>query len=76
MLILSRKVGEAVIVDEKVAVRLLEIKGGQIKLGIEAPNSVGIHREEVFLRIVEENKKAASSSQPADLAGLSRFIQK
>ncbi len=79
MLILSRKVGEAVVVTEKVTVRLLEIKGGQIKLGVEAPSDMAIHREEVFLRIVEENKKAASSTsstQPADLSILSKLIQK
>lgn len=76
MLILSRKVGEAVIVNEKISIRLLDIKGGQIKLGIEAPSDVAVHREEVFLKIVEENKRAALSSQPEDLSLLSRFVQK
>ena len=76
MLILSRKVGEAIIVNEKIAIRLLEIKGGQIKLGFDAPSDVTIHREEIFLKIVEENKKAASLPQPEDLSVLSKLIQK
>lgn len=75
MLILTRKIGEAIAIDENITVRLLEIKGGQVKLGVEAPNSVTVHREEVFLRILEENKKAAMES-PADLASVSQMLKK
>lgn len=76
MLILTRKVGEAVAIDDNIKVRVLEIKGGQIKLGVEAPEHVAVHREEVFLRILEENKKAAMEA-PSDLTGISTmFTQK
>ena len=66
MLILSRKVGEAIAINEDVIVRVLEVKGGQVRLGVQAPNHVTVHREEIFLRILEENRKAAQEA-PDDL---------
>ena len=69
MLILARKVGEAIIIADDIKVRVLESKGGLVKLGVEAPDQVVIHREEIYLRILEENKKAALES-PADLSAL------
>lgn len=70
MLILSRKVGEAIIIADNIKIRVLENKGGLVKLGVEAPDQVIIHREEIYLRILEENKKAAMDS-PDDLSMLS-----
>lgn len=70
MLILSRKVGEAIIIADNIRIRILENKGGLVKLGVEAPDQVIVHREEIYLRILEENKKAAMDS-PDDLAILS-----
>ena len=75
MLILTRKVGEAIAIHDNIKVRLLEIKGGQVKLGVEAPAHVPIHREEVFQRIAEENKKAAHET-PSDLDAVSKIIHK
>jgi len=74
MLILTRKVGEAVIVDGDITIRLLEVKGGQVKLGVDAPGQVAIHREEVYLRILEENKKAAMQAGVDDLEALSAIF--
>ncbi len=74
MLILTRKVGEAIAIEGNITVRLLEIKGGQIKLGIEAPNHIAVHREEVLTRIMEENRKAAFDA-PADLDSVARLIE-
>lgn len=70
MLILSRKVGEAIIIAGNIKIRVLENKGGLVKLGVEAPDQVIVHREEIYLRILEENKKAAMDS-PDDLSMLS-----
>lgn len=67
MLILSRKVGEAIIIADNIKIRVLENKGGLVKLGVEAPEQVIVHREEIYLRILEENKKAAMDS-PDDLS--------
>ncbi|HFQ80791.1 MAG TPA: carbon storage regulator [Desulfobacterales bacterium] len=60
MLILTRKIGESIAIGDQIKVKVLEIKGGQAKLGIEAPAAVAVHREEIFNRIMEENKKAAA----------------
>ncbi len=75
MLILTRKVGEAIAIDDNIKIRLLEVKGGQVKLGVEAPNHITVHREEVFLRILEENKKAAMEA-PSDLTDISKLLKK
>ena len=75
MLILTRKVGEAIAINDDIKIRLLEIKGGQAKIGVEAPADITVHREEVFLRILEENKKAAMEA-PSDLDTVSQMLEK
>lgn len=75
MLILTRKIGEAIQIGDDIKIRLLEVKGGQVKIGIEAPDQVAVHREEVFLRIMEENRKAANEP-PSDLDSLSKLLKK
>ncbi|HSQ84689.1 MAG TPA: carbon storage regulator CsrA [Desulfobacterales bacterium] len=55
MLILTRKLGEKINIGDDITVTLLEIKGTQVKLGIEAPKTIEIHRQEVYERIREEN---------------------
>jgi len=52
MLILTRRIGESLVVgDKEIIVTILGIKGNQIKIGIEAPKNVSVHREEIFMRI-------------------------
>lgn len=58
MLALSRRTGEAIVIDNDVEVTILEIKGDQVKLGIKAPKSVPIYRKEIFAQIQEENMNA------------------
>jgi len=72
MLVLTRKSGEGIRIGEDVKVVVVEVKDNQVKLGIEAPHACPVHREEVYLRIQEENIRAAGlSSQIADtLKGL------
>ena len=55
MLVLTRKIGETVIIGDNVTVTVLGIQGGQIKFGINAPRNVPVHREEVAERIKREN---------------------
>jgi len=55
MLILSRRVGEALIIDDDVKVHVLSISGNQVRIGIEAPKEVSVHREEVYQRIQQTN---------------------
>jgi carbon storage regulator len=59
MLILTRKIGESVTIGDKIKVYVIEIKGRQVRLGIEAPPDTMVHREEIYQRIMEENKLAA-----------------
>jgi len=65
MLILSRRVGEVVRIGENVCVTVMGIHGNQIRLGIDAPKSVAVHREEIFLRIVEDRRSADLASSTA-----------
>lgn len=58
MLALSRKLGESIVIGKDIKVSILEIKGDQIKIGIDAPKNVPIYREEIFKQIEEENKEA------------------
>jgi carbon storage regulator len=61
MLVLTRKIGESIRINGQICVTVMEVDGRTVKLGIDAPRSVLIHREEVWLRILEENRRAASA---------------
>ncbi|MCZ4142448.1 carbon storage regulator CsrA [Glutamicibacter sp. ZJUTW] len=65
MLVLTRKVGEQVLIGEDIVVTVLEAKGDSLKLGIDAPKGVKIHRAEVLAAVIEANQKAAASTGPA-----------
>ncbi len=54
MLILTRRTGEAIMVGEEVTITVLGIKGGQVRIGIDAPGEIAVHREEIFERIKAE----------------------
>ena len=58
MLVLSRKKGESIIIDGEIEVKVISVDGDLVKLGIEAPKSVSIHRQEVYRAIQEENQAA------------------
>ncbi len=60
MLILTRKSGESITIGEDIKIQVIEIKGRQVRLGIDAPKDCIIHREEVYLRIKKEGKNAVS----------------
>ena len=59
MLVLTRKKDQSIIINENVEITILEVQGDQVKIGIDAPREITIHRKEVFMQIAEENKKAA-----------------
>lgn len=61
MLALARKVNQSIIIGNDIEITLLEIKGDQVKMGINAPKSVPIYRKEIYEQIQEENKKAAQT---------------
>ena len=70
MLVLTRKKGEKIIIDDNIKLTVVEIEGNKVKLGIDAPKSIEVHREEVYRRIEEENKEAASSKDLSRLGNL------
>jgi carbon storage regulator len=63
LLILTRKSGEGLFIGDDVRITVLEIRGKQIRLGIEAPNSVVVLREEIYRRVQEENLQAAGTRE-------------
>ncbi|ENH98396.1 carbon storage regulator [Gracilibacillus halophilus YIM-C55.5] len=74
MLVLTRKTNEAIQIGDDIEVKVLEIDGDQIKLGIAAPSQVEIHRKEVYLEIQQENNQAANTSP--DVLNLIKKIDK
>jgi carbon storage regulator len=66
MLILTRRMGERLRIGDDVSVTVMAISGSQVRIGIQAPRSITVYREEIFNRIVEENKATdAAASLPA-----------
>jgi len=62
LLVLTRKKGEKIVIGDNIFVTVLEVRGDQIQLGIDAPRAITVHREEVFREIQEENIKARRAS--------------
>ncbi len=58
MLVLTRKLGENIRIGDSIKITVLEVRSGQVKLGIDAPPEVKVHREEIYVRIQEENRRA------------------
>lgn len=57
MLILTRRIGEKIMINENISFQIMEIKGNQVRMGIEAPADVSIHREEIFLKVKAEQER-------------------
>lgn len=61
MLLLTRKLGENIRIGDDVKITIVEVKGNHVKLGIDAPPSVKVHREEIYERIQQENRRAQAA---------------
>ena len=64
MLILSRKPGETIVIDGRIRVKVIRVEGDVVKIGVEAPAEVSIHRREVYDEIQRSNHEAATPDQP------------
>ena len=75
MLVLTRKLGESIAIDDHIKIVVVQIKGKQVRLGIKAPKETKIHREEVYKAIQEQNT-AASESHHEGLSDLAAGLRK
>jgi carbon storage regulator len=66
MLILTRRVGETVVIGNNVTVTVLGVKGNQVRLGVKAPKDISVHREEIFERIQAEQKEQPPAPMAAN----------
>ncbi len=73
MLVLTRKVGEGIAIGDDVKIVVMQIKGKQVRLGIKASPATAVHREEIYQRILDENK-AASQPDPGALEAAGTLI--
>lgn len=64
MLILTRRIGETLIIGDDVTVTVLGVKGNQVRIGVNAPKEVSVHREEIYLRIQQEKEQSNLESNP------------
>jgi carbon storage regulator len=64
MLILSRKINECIVIDGRIIVKVVRVEGDIVKLGIEAPLNVPVHRQEIYEEIQRSNKEALTQGRP------------
>lgn len=74
MLVLSRRVGESVVVGDDVTITVLEVRGDVVRIGIDAPRSISVHRAELLAELAVENQSSASPSEDA-VASLSQALR-
>ena len=75
MLVLTRRAGESLMVGDDVVITVLDVRGDVVRLGIKAPRSVQVHREEVYLELQRANREAASPSDVA-VEALSKLLHR
>ena len=73
MLVLTRKLGESIAIDDHIKVVVVQIKGKQVRLGIQAPKETKIHREEVYTAIQDQDKEAVNT--PAAMTQVSKVLK-
>ena len=68
MLVLTRKLGESITIDDNITIRIEKIRGKQVRLGIEAPRETRIYREEVYQAIKQQNEESSLANQDSTRA--------
>ena len=77
MLILTRKSGEGIRIGDSITLRIIEVRGNQVRVGVEAPRNISVHREEIYELIQQQNRIAADSSPatPEELTSILKMRQ-
>jgi carbon storage regulator len=75
MLVLTRKLGESIAIDDHIKIMVVQIKGKQVRLGIQAPKETKIHRQEVYEAIQTSNKEAAAAS-PRSVSQVAEMLKR
>lgn len=70
MLVLTRRPGETIRIGDHISVRVIEIQKGQVRIAIEAPREIAVHREEIYRLVQEENRRAAAAADRIDAGAL------
>lgn len=65
MLVLTRRQGESIVIGGDIVITVIEVRSGQVRIGIDAPRHVQVHREEVYEQVKQENRAAVASSKNA-----------
>lgn len=66
MLVLTRRVGDSIIIGDDIVVTVLEVRSDQVRIGIEAPREVSVHREEVYRQMVEQTEDSGDGTERAE----------
>ena len=74
MLVLSRHAGESVVIANDIIVTILEVRGDVVRVGIDAPRHIQVHREEVHRELLAANQAAAASANPEAISGLAAIL--
>ncbi|MCA9114755.1 MAG: carbon storage regulator CsrA [Planctomycetaceae bacterium] len=64
MLVLSRRTSESIVIDDRIVITIVEVRGDKVRLGIEAPRDVPVHRQEVYVAIKAEQDRLTQPEQP------------
>lgn len=75
MLVLSRRVGDSVVIGDNVVVTVLEVRGDVVRVGIDAPREVAVRRQELLIELADSNRAAAAPSETA-ISDLSRLVSR